>query len=52
MRFRALGETGIVGFLLFAGAAVAAAAAVRPRIREDGATTALAISRWRTCCTS
>jgi O-antigen ligase len=38
-----LGETGIVGFVLFVGAVVAAVLAIRPRIREDDAVAALAI---------
>jgi hypothetical protein len=38
-----LGETGIVGFVLFIGAVVAAALAIRPRVREDDAAAALAI---------
>ena len=43
LALQALGETGIVGFALFAGATVAALLAIRPRIREDDATAALAI---------
>jgi len=43
LALQALAETGIVGFALFAGAAVAALLAIRSRIREDGASAALAI---------
>jgi hypothetical protein len=43
LALQALGETGIVGFVLLAGATVAAVLAIRPRIREDDATAALAI---------
>jgi hypothetical protein len=38
-----LGETGIVGFLLFAGAVALAALAIRRRLRGDDAATVLAI---------
>jgi hypothetical protein len=40
---QALAETGIVGFALFALAAVGGVLAIRPRIRESGAAAALAI---------
>ena len=43
LALQALGETGIVGFALFAGATVAALLAIRPRIREEDATAALVI---------
>jgi hypothetical protein len=43
LALQALGETGIVGFALFAGATVAALVAIRPRIREGDATAALVI---------
>jgi hypothetical protein len=43
LALQTLAETGIVGFALFAGAVVAATLAIRTRIREDGATTALVI---------
>jgi hypothetical protein len=44
LALQALSETGIVGFLLLAGATVAGVLAIRPRIREDDATAALAIA--------
>lgn len=43
LALQALAETGLVGFALFAGAAVAAAFAIRRRIREDDATAALVV---------
>jgi hypothetical protein len=43
LALQALGETGIVGFVLFAGATVAALLAIRSRIRDDDAVAALAI---------
>ena len=43
LALQVLGETGIVGFVLLAGAVVAAAFAIRPRVREDDAAAALAI---------
>ena len=43
LALQVLGETGIVGFVLFAGAVVAAALAIRPRVREHDAAAALAI---------
>jgi hypothetical protein len=43
LALQTLGETGIVGFALFAGATLAAFVSILPRVREDDATTALAI---------
>ena len=43
LALQALGETGIVGFALLAGAVLFAVVALRRRAREDGASVALAI---------